>query len=85
MNRPTAEDRRSLRGRAGLCARCCSLRVLENRRGSTFVFCGLSREDPSMPRYPPLPVLECRGFEKDAEAPEVPGSRGGGSPSDPPR
>jgi hypothetical protein len=34
-----------------------------NRRGSVFSLCMRSREDPAYPRYPRLPVLECRGYE----------------------
>jgi hypothetical protein len=51
---------------AGLCARCQHVRVIENRRGSRFLLCERSTEDPSFPRYPRLPVLQCRGFEPRA-------------------
>ena len=47
----------------GLCAGCMHARVVESRRGSRFWLCELSRIDPSFPRYPPLPVLACRGFQ----------------------
>ena len=33
-------------------------------RGSRFVLCERSRTDPRFPRYPPLPVLRCAGFER---------------------
>jgi hypothetical protein len=46
----------------GLCATCVHARVLENRRGSRFYLCELSKVDPSFPRYPPLPILACRGY-----------------------
>jgi len=39
------------------------MRSVTNRRGSTFFRCGRADTDPSFPRYPPLPVLECRGYE----------------------
>jgi hypothetical protein len=36
--------------------------VLENRRGSRFWLCELSKVDARFPRYPPLPVAACIGF-----------------------
>jgi hypothetical protein len=38
------------------------LRVTSDR-GSVFYLCQLSKTDPSFPKYPRLPVLECRGYE----------------------
>jgi hypothetical protein len=32
-------------------------------RGSRFVLCRRSQTDSRYPKYPPLPVLECRGWE----------------------
>jgi len=51
----------------GLCAACAYARVIKSRRGSRFWLCERSRTDPSFPRYPPLPVLACRGFEPATE------------------
>jgi hypothetical protein len=48
---------------AGLCATCIHARLIVNARGSRFVLCGRSRTDPRFPRYPPLPVRACAGFE----------------------
>ena len=48
----------------GLCETCCHRRVVKNTRGSVFHLCGRSRDDPSYPRYPRLPVLSCRGYEQ---------------------
>lgn len=48
---------------AGLCAVCRWVRPISNRRGSDFFLCLRSKEEPNYPRYPRLPVLECRGFE----------------------
>ena len=48
---------------AGLCGSCTYQRVIENRRGSRFVFCERSKTDGTYRKYPPLPVLECEGFE----------------------
>ena len=51
----------------GLCGACRHARVIENRAGSRFYLCELSKLLPSFPRYPRLPVLRCRGFQPDAE------------------
>lgn len=48
---------------AGLCGRCRHLRVVGNRRGSTFVMCAVAADDPRLRRYPQLPVLDCHAFE----------------------
>ena len=59
---PTNEtDRAAVARRAGLCATCRHLQVLRSRK-SAFVRCGRSDREPSFPRYPPLPVLACRGY-----------------------
>jgi hypothetical protein len=39
------------------------MRSVTNRRGSTFFRCGRADTDPAFPRYPPLPVLQCAGYE----------------------
>jgi hypothetical protein len=49
---------------AGLCDTCALQRKVPNTRGSTFSLCNRSREDPSYPRYPRLPVLDCAGYER---------------------
>lgn len=49
----------------GLCGACRHRREITNRRGSVFLFCEKSKVDESFPRYPPLPVLRCRGFERE--------------------
>jgi hypothetical protein len=48
---------------AGLCATCQHAQVIRSDRGSRFVLCGRSKTDPAFPRFPPLPVLVCPGFE----------------------
>ncbi len=53
----------------GLCGRCRHARVVQTRTGSRFVLCELSRTDTRFPRYPPLPVLACAGFEPVADGP----------------
>ena len=49
--------------RAGLCASCAHARRVTSARGSTFVLCALSQTDAHYPKYPPLPVLRCVGYE----------------------
>jgi hypothetical protein len=53
---------------AGLCDACVHQRVIRNTRGSEFSLCERSRTDPAFPRYPRVPVLECRGFERRADS-----------------
>ena len=53
---------------AGLCERCAYQRLVRTTRGSVFSLCERSRSEPeSYPRYPPLPVRECAGFEAATE------------------
>jgi hypothetical protein len=51
---------------AGLCDTCAHQRIVRNTRGSAFSLCERSRSDASYPRYPRLPVRECRGYERNA-------------------
>ena len=46
----------------GLCGSCINARIIENKRGSRFYMCELSKVDPGFPRYPPLPVVACSGY-----------------------
>ena len=48
--------------RVGLCGACTHARRITSDRGSTFYQCGLSATDPDFPKYPRLPVLQCRGY-----------------------
>jgi hypothetical protein len=61
----------------GLCARCRFARTRDSARGSRFWRCGRSDFDAAFPRYPPLPVWRCAGFEAPDEAapPAPPPSR----------
>jgi len=54
---------------AGLCARCRHARTIDSRRGSRFILCEKSRTDPRFPRYPPLPVRQCAGYEPETGSP----------------
>jgi hypothetical protein len=48
---------------AGLCADCRHMRLIKSDRGSTFYLCQRSTSDKSFPKYPRLPVIQCRGYE----------------------
>ncbi len=48
----------------GLCDSCIHQQRVPNTRGSVFSLCLRSREDPAYPKYPRLPVTQCRGYEK---------------------
>ena len=56
--------------RAGLCTSCAHAQVVTSSRGSVFYLCRLSFTDPRFPRYPPLPVVECSGFEAEPLTPD---------------
>jgi len=47
----------------GLCTTCVFMRKIHSDRGSTFYLCQRSATDLSFPKYPRLPVLQCRGYE----------------------
>jgi len=54
----------------GLCATCRHGHWIVSGRGSRFLRCQKSFEDPSFPRYPQLPVLACDGYEPRSGAEE---------------
>jgi hypothetical protein len=56
----------------GLCDACRHQQVVRNTRGSSFSLCRRSREDDRYPRYPRLPVLRCRGYERRTDADQLP-------------
>jgi hypothetical protein len=49
---------------AGLCRSCRWHRLVTTARGQTFYLCEMSAVDPAFPKYPRLPVLSCRGYER---------------------
>jgi hypothetical protein len=61
----------TLHPRAGLCDSCRHQKIIRNTRGSSFSMC----THPELPKYPRLPVLECRGFEPCEEEGEALRSR----------
>jgi len=50
---------------AGLCLHCRHARIVVSRAESRFYLCKRSRTDPAYPKYPRLPVLRCRGYERE--------------------
>jgi hypothetical protein len=50
--------------RAGLCDSCAYQKLIRNTRGSVFSMCERAKTDPTFPKYPRLPVRECRGYVK---------------------
>ncbi|HJQ84867.1 MAG TPA: hypothetical protein VKA21_12370 [Candidatus Binatia bacterium] len=48
----------------GLCASCRHARVQSTARGSRFWRCKRAETDARFPRYPPLPVRACPGWER---------------------
>ncbi len=61
--RPAERDLARLGGPPGLCASCRHASVLASR-SSVFLRCGMAERDPAFPRYPRLPVVACRGYER---------------------
>jgi hypothetical protein len=55
--------------KAGLCGTCVHQKLVKNMRGSTFSMCERSKTDASFPKYPRVPVLDCRGYERRASGP----------------
>lgn len=49
--------------RIGLCVTCHHSRTVEARSGSEFRFCSKAMTEPIYPKYPPLPVTRCAGYE----------------------
>jgi hypothetical protein len=47
----------------GLCDSCRFQRIVRSGRGSVFTLCERSKIDPEFPKYPRVPVTECRGHE----------------------
>ncbi|MFO0689330.1 MAG: hypothetical protein U0900_11540 [Myxococcota bacterium] len=56
----------------GLCAQCRHRRELTSARGSVFHRCARAEEDERFPRYPPLPVRRCPGYEPVADEADPP-------------
>lgn len=59
---------------AGLCGHCRWAQRVQSARGSEFIRCRRSDDDPAFRKYPPLPMLSCAGFQtnRPADAPPLP-------------
>jgi putative transposase len=65
LNQPASKERMNIfpdQIASGLCPTCKHMFRVETPRGSVFIMCKLSKRDPSFPKYPRLPVLECLGY-----------------------
>ena len=51
------------RARIGVCADCEHMRRVVSDRGSTFYLCAKVLNEPEFPKYPRLPVIQCRGYK----------------------
>ena len=69
MSKPPDQSirERAERAQRGLCNTCVWARSVANRRGSAFLLCGRHRLDSRFPKYPPLPVSSCAGYEARSE------------------
>ena len=47
----------------GICGECKYSRQIPSCHGAVFWLCERSAFDPRFPKYPPLPVIRCSGFE----------------------
>ena len=50
-----------------LCESCRNVREVRTAR-SRFLLCELSVTNDDYPKYPPQPVVRCKGFEQKSEA-----------------
>ena len=61
----------------GLCATCGWVQIVRNRRDSVFYRCTRAETDARFVRYPPLPMLRCPGYERQADDQSSNRRRGG--------
>ncbi len=70
----SSSDPKPISSNVGLCQNCRHARRMTSDRGSTFLLCKLSFEDPRFAKYPRLPVLVCSGYQCDTENSPVQGA-----------
>jgi len=51
----------------GLCTDCTHRTEQVSSKGSIFIRCLLAESDPQFMKYPRLPVLQCDGYEPQAD------------------
>jgi hypothetical protein len=66
-------------GPAGLCATCAHVRLVQSNRGAVFYMCEESERDPSLRKYPVIPVRVCAAH---CEVPSEPGLVAGAGTGD---
>lgn len=49
-----------------LCENCSWMREVKTAKGSRFLLCRLSHQEPTFPKYPPQPVVKCLGFRDES-------------------
>lgn len=54
-------------GIQSLCESCRWMREVVSAKGSRFLLCRRSADDPRYPKYPPQPITHCPGFESLGE------------------
>ena len=60
-----------------LCETCASMREVITPKGSRFLLCQLSRNDPAYPKYPSQPVVRCDGYRpRESEQDTTQGGNG---------
>jgi hypothetical protein len=59
--REATESTQAPAPRFGLCDSCRYQRLVRSGRGSIFTMCLRAKTDPGFPKYPRVPVTECRG------------------------
>jgi hypothetical protein len=64
----------------GLCRTCRHAKLNQTRRGTAYLRCTRAEWDPSLTRYPRLPVTECAGFS--ASVGDLAPEGRGGAPDD---
>ena len=60
-----------------LCETCTWMREIVTPKGSRFLLCQLSKNDPAFPKYPPQPVVRCDGYRPDGDRLEDKKASGG--------
>lgn len=51
-----------------LCEHCLHMQEVISGKGSRFLLCRKSQQDPRFPKYPPQPMLRCIGFESSSNS-----------------
>jgi len=54
-----------------LCQSCSFAREIISGKGSRFLLCEKSQTDHRFPKYPPQPVMRCRGFSEKKDGNEI--------------